>query len=376
VHVTINPQLLTESQFDVFCVGEGEKPFLEMVTRIENNESIDTIKNLWIKKDDKIVRNPTREYICNLDILPFPDRMMWQKWIKNKNSPHTIIIGRGCPFQCTYCCNHALNKVATGQYVRFRSPENIILEIKSILSDFPDTERIYFEAEAINVNIQYLSELCEKLQEFNKVCKKTIMYGANIRIIPSQNYNNIFKMFLMSNIYFINIGLESGSERIKKDIMKRSYTNENIISIMKAAKKYRLHTNLYVMIGLPTETNDDIKKTMELTRGLEPDNVQINIFFPYPGTDLYNYCLENNLISKNLKDHGRCKAVINYPELSRRKIQKIFFRFLPYVYASDKFEYLWFCFLMKVVYSFKISLLHRYAVKKLNAKIKEKKNKR
>ena len=150
-HVSLNPEAAIKEVFDAICIGEGEYPVLELVEMLEKGFKPSNIKNLWIKNGDRIERNPTREFIRDLDGLPFPDRIIWQKWIKHQGLFHVVLLGRGCPFNCTYCCNHALKQVSEGKYVRFRSPDNIISEIKEVVNLFPNIPYIFLEAEAINM---------------------------------------------------------------------------------------------------------------------------------------------------------------------------------------------------------------------------------
>ncbi len=342
-HTTLEPEEAISESFDVICIGEGEYPILELVQQLERKVDPTGIKNLWIKrKDGSIEKNPTREFLKNIDELPYPDRDIWQKWIKNKNSIHNIIIGRGCPFNCTYCCNHALRQVAEGQYVRFRSPQNIIGEIKEIIEKFPDTETIFLEAEAINLRQEYLYEFCDQLAEFNKGLKKPISYGANIRLNPTCDIEKTMRYFTKANIIIVNIGLESGSERIRKEILKRGeYNNDDVKRAMRAAKKYHRHTMLFVLLGIPSETYNDFKETLEITKECRPDFIHLGIFTPYPGTELYEYCVKNKYIAKeSYQEKGRSVASLDMKEFSRKQVQKEYYNFFSNVYAKNKLQYI------------------------------------
>ena len=142
-HVTLNPQITIEKSFDAVCIGEGEYPVLELVEQLEKHKKTSGIRNFWFKTENGIEKNETREYIMDLDALPFPNRKMWQRYVKNKTGIHDVLVGRGCVFNCTYCCNHALKKVSNGQYVRFRSPDNVIAEIKMMVEEYPDMDTVF-----------------------------------------------------------------------------------------------------------------------------------------------------------------------------------------------------------------------------------------
>ncbi|MCJ7653279.1 MAG: hypothetical protein MUO75_06225, partial [Actinobacteria bacterium] len=121
-HASLNPDDCLKSSFDAVCIGEGEYPTLELVEHLERGLSPTGIPNLYLKRGENIERNPTRPFLRDLEGLPFPDRDMWVPWVANPLSRPSVLVGRGCPFQCTYCCNHALGRLAEGRYVRLRSP--------------------------------------------------------------------------------------------------------------------------------------------------------------------------------------------------------------------------------------------------------------
>lgn len=165
VHATLNPDKVIKGPFDALCVGEGERPTLKLCQQLENNQVPHGIANLWLKTHNgQIEKNETQPFLQDLDVLPFPDREMWIPWMKERlDDELDVLLGRGCPYQCTYCCNHALQKVADGKYVRMRPAENIIKELTLIRKKYPNLERIYFEVESIALNKTWLFEFCKQL---------------------------------------------------------------------------------------------------------------------------------------------------------------------------------------------------------------------
>lgn len=339
-HASLNPKEVIRDSFDAVCIGEGEYPTLNLVEQLERKRKPTKINNLWIKNDGKIRKNKTNEFIQDLDSLPFPDRDMWRKWINNFGVKHSILLGRGCPFQCTYCSNHALSKTSSGKYVRFRSVGNVIGELNDIIRRFPKTEEVYFEVETIGINPDFVINLCSKLEEFNSKIKK-LTYGVNLRVTPQLDYDKLFKSFKKANFKFINIGLESGSQRVREKILKRYYSNQDIINAVKLAKGYGLQVNLFVMIGLPDETLEDFKESVECCRICQPEGIYYGIFFPYQGTELYNYCEKNGLLPNNLDGvMERRKAVLNSKKFSKKEVQKHYEWFYYDVYKGHKPTYI------------------------------------
>jgi anaerobic magnesium-protoporphyrin IX monomethyl ester cyclase len=349
VHATLNPSEVIRDSFDAVCIGEGEYPVLELVAQMEANNIPHSIANLWIKSPDGgIERNSPRPFLQDIDRLPFPDRTIWTSWMKkHPDTELAVLLGRGCPYGCTYCCNHALRKVALGKYVRFRSPENIIKEVAFLLATYPTQSRIYFEVESITLDKAWLLEFCKQLEAFNATIHNFISYSCNFRISPQSIDEKIFLALKKANFLKINIGLESGSDRIRKEILKRDYSNRDFLDITAMARKAGLKMNIYNIIGIPGETYDDYLETVSLNRQCQPDNHTTGIFFPYPGTDLYDICVREGFINIPI-DHRleRQQSVIDFPNFSKRQIQKAYTWFNYKVYKG--YKPLWWV-LMKVL---------------------------
>ncbi|MBI5701771.1 B12-binding domain-containing radical SAM protein [Candidatus Saganbacteria bacterium] len=333
-HASLNPESVINDNFDALCVGEGEFPTLELIAQLEQGLRPSNIPNLWIKSNFGVQKNLTRQFMQNLNELPFPDREMWQEWIADTlGTRHSILLGRGCPFQCTYCCNHAFKKLAPGKYVRHRSPENIIDEIRDILGKFPETKEIYLEVETITINNQWALDLFSAISAFNPGSGRLLSFGVNIRLSLNMELEKLFAAMEKSNVKFINIGLESGSERIRRDILKRNYSNKDVIDAVKLARRYGLKICFYNMMGIPGETIEDYYETIKINRECLPDWNSNSIFYPYPGTDLYNLCGQNKLLGKQIDtEMERDRAVLDLPGFSRKQIQKSYIWFDYYVY--------------------------------------------
>lgn len=335
-HVSLNPNEPINDVFDAVCIGEGEYPTLELVEQLKIGKKPTNIKNLWIKNENKIEKNPSRDFIQDLDKLPFPDRKIWQKWIKWTNTSHSILLGRGCPYNCTYCCNHGLRKLASGKYVRFRSVKNILKELEHLIKKFPSTKEIYFEVETIGADLNFGINLCSELERFNNHLKRKLSFGVNLRIVPKIDFEPLFQSLKKANFRFINIGIESGSERIRAKILKRFYSNDDIIKNIKLAKKFGLKVSTYNMIGFPEEDMVEFQKTIEINRKCLPDWTQTSIFFPYPGTELYNLCNEKGLLDNNIDERlERHRAVLNLKNFTKRQVQHQFEWFYYNVYRGN-----------------------------------------
>jgi anaerobic magnesium-protoporphyrin IX monomethyl ester cyclase len=340
-HATLNPEEVTNDNFDAICIGEGERPMLELTKMLEKNEFPSNIKNLWIKKDSILEKNQLAPFYEKLDLLPFPDRTMWEEYIDYiqnfLGNNISVLLGRGCPYSCPYCCNHALRKITDGNYVRFRLARNIIEEIKLVHEKYPLENSIYLEVESFNVNKEWAVEVCNEIEKYNKSLDIPLSFGLNIRITPNANFDTLFEACKRANISHLNMGLESGSERVRKNILKRDYSNYDVIKTINLAKKYELNYNFHVMIGMPGETIEDLKETIKICRICQPKEILLYIFYPYPGTDLYKLCEKMNLLKEKIDiKMERRQAIMNLPGFNKKQIQRSYIWFNYNVYKGYK----------------------------------------
>ena len=302
---------------------------IELTRRLSNAKPITRIPNLWIKKPGGLIeKNPTLPFKQDLDSLPYVDRKMWEPWINEPRRYPSLLLGRGCLFRCAYCSNHAMQRLSSGCFVRFRSPENIIGEIKYICRLYPDVNSIYLEVETIAPQKNAFL-LFEKLEKFNNASMSKLSFGLNFTITSTymrkgKQCRKFFEMFKRANVDYVNVGLESGSERVRRDVLHRPpYTNKDLVRFSMITKEYNIDLNVYVLIGVPGETLKDYRKTIQIVRRIQPKSVFLSIFYPYPGTDLFNIALKQGLIQRDVNDTTaeRSRAAMNLPAFSRRRIR-------------------------------------------------------
>jgi anaerobic magnesium-protoporphyrin IX monomethyl ester cyclase len=345
-HASLMPEEAIACPYiDGVCVGEGDTAVVELAAQLEAGLQPANIHNFWFKKPgtEIIQKNDPAPFLSDLDSLPFIDRGLWQSWIHEPERDPSVLVGRGCPFRCSYCSNHILGKLSSGAYVRFRSPGNIIAEIEQIIPD-PNVTNIYLEVETIGVNIKYAFQLCEALYQFNERRDIPIHFKINLAVTHKliediDLLNCLFKEFKRANIVTINIGLESGSERIRKEVLRRPhYSNQDILTFCSLAKKYDIKIIMFVMMGLPGESVHDFGATLQMARLCEPHNIWLSIYYPYPGTDLYCLAKEKKLFSEQNLGHilERRRPYLDLPEFPKWRIIKEYIFFSFNVYKGKK----------------------------------------
>jgi radical SAM superfamily enzyme YgiQ (UPF0313 family) len=327
-HASLAPGQVATSVYDAICIGEGEYPMSELVAQLATGKRPAGIQNLWLRRQDgSMEKNRARPFLQDLDELPFPDRDMWTPWIDDTDfEAPPVLLGRGCPCICTYCSNHALSKLADGRYVRFRSPGKIVEEIKGVRGQLPkDKPYVYLEVETIALDKGWALKMCEALRCYNATLPEPLKYHCNFRIMPQSLDEEIFRALAAANVCRLNIGLEAGSERVRREALKRNYSNEDFLKAVDLARRNGMAINLFNMIGVPGETLQDHMETVRLNREARPSLSYTSIFYPYPGTELYKVCEERGLIPRNLDtSREREHPVLDLPEFPRRDVQKAY----------------------------------------------------
>lgn len=331
-HATIAPEdIIKQDCFDIAAIGESEYSFLELINSIEKGKINYKLKNLWFKKQGKIIKNPIENLNQNLDKLPFADREIfdYQKYIDSNRGLATFMFSKGCPFKCTYCINKVLIEKykGKGNYLRFRSVENLFQEIKQVIKNYKVKE-IEFYDDTFTLNKSRLKEFCKR---YPKEINLPFYINARVNAVTKKD----FQILKKAGCVRVSIGIESGDEKIRNPILKRNQTEEQIINTFKWAKQARLKTYSFNMIGIPYETKESIKKTIELNKKINPDYVGVSIFNAFKGTGLYDLCLEKNWLNKNYSKSYFQSTNVKHPNFTIKQLKQIRDRFGFEVYKHQ-----------------------------------------
>ncbi len=315
VHPTMAAEaVLASGAFDYVCVGEGEGALLELANRLEKGEETTNIANLWCRQDGKTIRNKVRPFV-SLDELPPLDYEVFdfQRLIDAKHGWVGVMTSRGCPFRCSYCFNHRLVEIyrqdlglATGKlnYIRHRQPADVVAELEWLLANYANINTFILDDDLFTVDKQYLLEFCKL---YSRRVKVAFVCNAHVSIFDGE----MAEALKGAGCKIVKFGIESGSPRVRREVMNRHMSNDKIMSAFKEAQDVGLHTSAFVMMGLPTETREEILETTDLLARVRPGRFRWAVFFPYPGTRAYELAESLGLI-----DHARMEELSNFTDAS------------------------------------------------------------
>lgn len=290
-HPTFFPEVVNKGNLDAVCIGEGEIAFIKLLDKLQKKESLSNINNIIIKGEKIKDLNPL---IQDLDPLPLPDRELFYGKDKIEDvQVMNILASRGCPFQCTYCFNSSFNKMYPGQkYIRKRSVDNVIKEAKQLKEQF-GIKFIKFADDMFMMKKEdsWVKEFCEKFPQ--EVGLPFLIY-TRYEVLTEDNT----KMLKEAGCIALDMSVESSNQRIRKEILKRNMTNEQIINGANFARNAGLNILGYTMLGIPTSTLEDDIDAVNFVIKAKINVPEFAIFQPYPKTELAKYCEDHKLIEK------------------------------------------------------------------------------
>jgi len=273
IHPTSVPEHVIKEKFvDYVIMGEGEYALLDLV------EGKKDTGNIWYKNEGRIIRNPIRPLIEDLDSLPFADKSIFKRYIDL--SSHMIMTTRDCPFNCSYCCNSVLHKMY-GFHKRRRSPDNVIKELKEAKKKYR-IKHVAFMDDIFTSDIEWL-------RNFLEVYKKEINLPFRCLSHPIFINDETIKMLKDANCQFMDIGIQSLDENIRKNILNRFETNITIKNAINSCIKFNLKINLDYIIGLPNETEQQLIDACNFFIEYKPNRLTAYTLSLFPGTNIINF---------------------------------------------------------------------------------------
>jgi radical SAM superfamily enzyme YgiQ (UPF0313 family) len=299
---------------DVVVRKEGENTLLELVQKLEAGKSFRDVLGTTCRKDGKIVKNPDRAYIENLDDLPFPAHHLWP--IKSLRKYGTVMFpimtSRGCVYWCDFCTAVRM----FGRRYRMRSPKSVVDELEFLHKTYGAYQFTFYD-DAFTVDQQRAAEICEEI----KNRKLKIKWDCETRV------DMVTKELLLkmreAGCIAVWFGVESGSQRMI-NAMKKGFSLSQTMRAFKWAKEAGLMTVAGVILGFPGETKETAWETIKFVEKISPNDVGYYIATPYPGTPMYDFVKDNGWLKiTDFDRYDTATPIFEIPTLSMQELREI-----------------------------------------------------
>ncbi len=332
--------ILKDGACDYCVVREGEKTFFEFIKNFSSKSKLNKIEGLAYKQGGKIFLKH-RKFLDNLDELPFPayELINMDDYLKNKylyvqrsfiyKKSISIITSRGCPFNCVFCSI----KLHMGKKFRYNSTDYVIRHLEYIIEKF-GIKKFHFEDDNMSLNKKRFEQILDKI-----IAKKLKIRWDVPNGLRADTLNfDLLKKIKRSGGNHLTIAIESGSQDVLDNIIKKKTSLDYILNVIKDCRKLRIKIQAFYVIGFPGETIEQMKETTNLAVRLLKDYQvlpSVGIASPLYGTELYKICVDQGLIKEKLteKDFSCVTQVYGEPLIStkdftKRDIKEIIYDFL------------------------------------------------
>lgn len=310
IHATIaGGKILSDyPEFDYLCIGEGEKMVVHFLENFGKNSLFD-IPNLAYRREDGTIQVNRVAAVQALGNLPqFPWHLFPKESVVEPTAGFIYVhASRGCPYNCPYCGNGVYLRLYGKNYLRYRPIESIIRELKELEAAY-NPKIFYFGDEMILFDPEYAISLFRRIR--NEV---GIPYGCMARVEYLKP--EIVQAMAETGCQYLGLGVDCGDEEFRYKQLNRKMTNEEIGNTFRSVKESGIYVTSFNMIGFPFDNDDKLAEaTLALNQKINPDWVQLTIFYPLLGTQLYDYCIEQDLV-----DFKKMFSIKDYHEESPLK---------------------------------------------------------
>ena len=312
--VTVEPEKSLRASTAIDFIVRRE--FDRQIVAFAGGTPLSEIPGVSYRENGGIRHNPEGPVIENLDELPWVTKVYKRDLdFRRYNVPFLLnpflafYTSRGCPAMCTFCL---WPQTHSGHRWRLRSADDVANEVRWALENFPGLKEIFFDDDTFNYRKERTIELCRKLKPLN------FTWSCTSRV--TTDYETL-KAMREAGCRLMIVGYESGDAQILKNI-KKGATLEMAKRYTANAKKLGLAIHGDFIVGLPGETRESIRRTIDFAKQLDVETVQVSIAHPYPGTEFYDYVKQNNLITLDsmTDETGHQLPNIIYPGLDRAEL--------------------------------------------------------
>jgi radical SAM superfamily enzyme YgiQ (UPF0313 family) len=338
-HATVMPETLTQYA-DIIVIGEAEQTFVEIIEKYDDRD-FGTIQGIFYKEGKNDVKTADRITYLDLDSIKSPAfelldmKSYTSRWhyldsVDTRLRGTNLIGSRGCPFDCTYC--QPTLRCMFGTVIRSRSPENIVEEIKRLKHRY-HLDSFFFHDDTFTVDKNRLITLCEQILKADL----KIFWGCNSRVDTVDR--DLMEIMYSAGLRKLHLGAESGCQRILDTIYNKAITTEQVRHVTEMAKDVGVRCFCFFILGAPSETREEIRRTIDFACSLPIDEVSFSILTPLPGTEIFRSMRADSRysVSTEFSDFNYySKRAFNDPDLPAWQVK--FCQFLAHLrfYTDNK----------------------------------------
>jgi len=284
IHPTCLPEKVIRKPFvDYVCVGEGEEAIVALADALEGGEQNIILPNVYSKRAGEILRGQFKAPIRDLDCRPLPDKDLFHEVYKGYSEDnYTIVTSRGCPHSCSYCYNNSLRKIFGSQdsCPGRRSVGNVIDELRWAKNKY-NPKTVSFYDDIFIFDKQWLREF-------------SVCYGNEIGIPnfcfvhPLYVDKAVVSCLKEMNCTVVAMGIQSISEKIRREVLNRSESNEDIITAIRLLREAKIFLSLTFIPGLPGQNEDELEETIKFLKMYPGDHTHFLWLRYFPKTDILN----------------------------------------------------------------------------------------
>jgi radical SAM superfamily enzyme YgiQ (UPF0313 family) len=313
LHPTFAPEAVLAAGFDFVCLGEGEEPLLDLARALEAGAPTDGIANIWTRGGTRPALRPP---FSPLDDLPFIAR----DFLDEYSGVVHMTTQRGCPFPCTYCAARMYNQLyePIGEYGRRRSHDDVLAELHQ-LEDDGRLAYVIFLDDTFTINHPWLREFCRR---YGDEIGRPFSLHARVETVKPE----LLDLLAAAGCNQITYGVESGSERVRREIMRRPVTNQRFRDVFAWTRAAGIAVTANYMLGIPGETRAELDETLALAEELEVLDFGYFVFYPYPGTQLFQICRERGLLPEDYLERpaNHRASILDLPDLTPEDIAEVY----------------------------------------------------
>lgn len=322
-HATFFPEVIQTPGVDVVCRGEGEDAAVELCDALARGDDPRGIRDLWVKHEGAIYRNPPRELRRDLDALPHPPRELLYDYDPSlRLRPlKSFTTNRGCPFPCSYCFNASLvdHYGPSWKKVRVRSPANVVAEILAVRRQGP--------LEIVGFRESIFVHGAAWLREFGELYRREVALPYYCHLRADLVTDELVELLVWSGCHTVNVGIETASPRLANDVLCRKVRMDRLAEGIRALKRAGIVVFADNILGIPGGSLEDDLATLELNIELDVDYAAATLCTPYPGTGIARYAVDNGHFSgdfDSIDESYYTESVLRFSsELEKREIENL-----------------------------------------------------